>query len=83
MILALVQDISQRLHVNICEDREKQKLTKMSGQNAPPSKNENPYCPRFLIEKKKKHKQPYFSCIVKDIIPSGKYSNQKLLFLPC
>ena len=53
MILALVQDISQRLHVNICEDREKQKLTKMSGQNAPPSKNENPYCPRFLIEKKK------------------------------
>lgn len=46
-MLALVQDISKRSHVDIFEDREKQKLTKTSEQNNLPGKNENPSSPIF------------------------------------
>lgn len=49
MILALVQNISQRLHVNIFKDKEKQKLTKTSEQNNLQSKNENLSSPSFFF----------------------------------
>lgn len=75
-ILALVQDTPKILHANIFEDRGKKCQLKYQSKIIYQVKIKTQLLQVFRL-KEDKHK--HIPCILKDILPSGKNSNQKLL----